>query len=103
MPGVATIGADLNPLNTAITREGNTTNLDVFSDDNMPSWPIYATDSMEWTIVPALIRVEAPDKVIGQLNTRQPFGILLTITARYQDTHGEAVLLGQLSPVHTPG
>src|SRR6266567_2746014 len=103
MPRAASIGTDLDTLNTTITREGNTTNLDVFSKGYVSLWPIYTTDSMEWTVVPALIRVQASDKVVGQLNTRQPLGILLTKAAWYQDTHGEAMLLRQLRTIHAPG
>src|SRR6266567_2893532 len=102
VPGCATICADFDLLNATIASKGDAAHFYWLPNGDVVTRAINATHCVQWSVVPALVRVQPADKVIGQLNTSEPLGILLAEAARDQDAHRVAMPHGQFRAVHTP-
>src|SRR5439155_20091686 len=102
LPGHSVIYAHFDALNTPVPGESYATDLNRLPQRQLATGMIDAANRVQWAIIPALAGVETLHKVVGQLHTCQPLGVLLAITARDEDAQGITVTYRQFRAVHTP-
>src|SRR5215469_9682044 len=76
VPGYAAINTYLYFLYAAISCKGKTTDFNVLAEWDMTAWSINASDSVQRSVIPALVSVQTTNKMISQFDTCQPFRIL---------------------------
>src|SRR5579884_1660243 len=101
VPGEALIGTHLHFLDATRPGEGDAADIDGLAERHMTGGTVDARHGVDWPIVPALVRVDAADEGIGQLDARQPFGIFFAIAARDEYAQGEAMTRRKLDAVRS--
>src|SRR5712692_1481212 len=95
VPGDATINTHLHLLHSACAGESQAANFYGMTKREMTTRTIDAVHGVQRAIVPALVGVETAHEMIGQLDSRQPLGILFAIATRDENTQRETMPVGE--------
>src|SRR5216684_3265325 len=102
VPGHTIIDTHLYFLNATIPCKGDATDLNRMAKGKVTTWAVDAIHRVERAIVPALVRIEASYKMIGEFDPCQPLGVLFAIPSRDEDAQGKTMPVGKHNPIHLP-